>query len=177
LRKKKIACVFLRRWLLLGIVMALPLASWYFLITIKNGTFYNSELETYKYGIWNYSTGFLGAVCEMVGGVASIIKNFLTKNLYIFLPGVVAGFFLWRKNLADKNILIISLSLPVFFIIFFSFLTFYPDRVLLAAVLPLLLPVAIWVERKFSAGRTALVSLVFLLGWIVWMCLLGIGLR
>jgi hypothetical protein len=177
LREKKITRQFLLRSFIYLCLIGLPLGAWYLAVILKNGSFYNHEAVCCSYGIWQHSANLFTTVLNLIVSIGGILMNQLTRNLYIFLIGIMSWIWLWRNKLVDRSLLILGLSTSAIFTLFLAVLTFYPDRVLFAVVSPWLVPAAAFAEKKISGRLGVVAAAVFLLGWIAWMCLVGIGAR
>ncbi|MDD5528127.1 MAG: hypothetical protein PHO56_04105 [Patescibacteria group bacterium] len=177
LREKKLSRASLLRYLISFILVILPSIIWYYAVIWKTGSYYQHELQTYNYGIWNQAKGFFNIASLFFLGLGEQLKNILSTNLYIFAAGAAAWFYLWRKDAAMRPILSLIAAVFLLFACFFSVLTFYPGRVLPALVWPWLIPAAIFAEKKFSGRAGVWAAIIYLAGWIVWMCLIGIAAR
>jgi hypothetical protein len=176
-RQKKISRLFLFRYSAVLGLMLLPLALWYLMVILKNGEFFNVEIDYYNYGIWNQAVGFSGLALLFFRGVREMAINILSKNLYIFLAGAASMFFLWKKFVGDRPLFFFSAFFSLSYVVFFAALTFYPDRVLLAVALPWLVPLVVFVERKLKGRPAFAAAVVYILGWIAWMLFAGLGNR
>jgi hypothetical protein len=176
LRKRRITRGLVFRSFASLCLICLPLATWFAIVVLKNGTIYNHEMACCGYGIWRGASGLAGYVFRFCGAASRIGGNLLTKNLYIFAGGVLSCVRLWRKYPSERAVLTLVACVSCVYFVFFSVLTLTLDRVLFAVASVWLVPTAMLVGR--SAGRLAILSTAaYLSGWIVWMCFVGIGPR
>ncbi|HTX87025.1 MAG TPA: hypothetical protein VMC41_03090 [Candidatus Nanoarchaeia archaeon] len=176
-REKRIAKAGLLRWSKYLILLALPLASWYLTVILINGSFYNHEAVCCGYGIWHQSANLFVWAAKLFVALGQIFFNLLTKNLYLFLTGLAAAIILWRKDFSRRPMLALAVGVSLIFLIFFSVLTFDPDRVLFAVASVWLAPTALLLEKNNSRRAAAIAAAVYLAGWIAWMGLIGLGAR
>jgi hypothetical protein len=175
LREKKITMVLIARAAASFGLLILPFAAWYLFVFVINGRVYNHEMVCCGYGIWNGSKNILDYAGKFLSSVLGVFLNLGTKNLFIFATGLAAAMWLLFADRNNRNLVLFAAAVPAIFTVFFSVLTFSPDRVLFAVASPWLLPAAAFIEsrKRFAALWAGL----YLTGWIAWMCLLGLGAR
>ncbi|WPD21024.1 MAG: hypothetical protein SD837_12520 [Candidatus Electrothrix scaldis] len=162
LSMKKILYITLRSCII-GILVILPSALWYFYVISKTGSFYSHSTEAYHHVVWMkdaYQEGVMILLNKLFGNFSDL-SVFAAKQSWILLLIIIlmissqADSSIQWKKIVRSTPFLGSVFILLIFLIFFSMVGMIVPRLAYTAVPPLIVLTA-YFTQQFSCNKNTL---------------------